>query len=160
MSDVQELWDMLEDFHVCMATTRDGDVLRSRPMAPVIDPAEGVIRFLSASSAPKVAEINAEHDINLSFADEDDMSFVSVSGRATVSRDRALIRELWSPYADAWFEGDAETADVVVLTVRPEEAQYWDGSSSKIARIWEIAKAKLTGSRPDMGDSAKINLSR
>jgi general stress protein 26 len=160
MNDVHELWDMLEDFHVCMATTRDGDVLRSRPMAPAIDPAEGVIRFLSAAQAPKVDEISAGHDINLSFADVDDMNFVSVSGRATISRDRALIRELWNPYADAWFEGDAETADVVVLTVRPTEAQYWDGNSSRVARMWEIAKAKMTGSKPDMGDSGKVDLSR
>lgn len=160
MSEERELWDMLEDFHVCMATTRDGDVLRSRPMAPAIDPAEEVIRFLSAAHSPKVGEINAEHDINLSFADPDSMSFVSVSGRATISRDRATIRELWNPYADAWFEGDAETADVVVLTVRPTEAQYWDGDSSKIARMWEIAKAKMTGARPDMGDNAKLDLGR
>lgn len=160
MSDEQELWDMLEDFHVCMATTRDGDVLRSRPMAPAVDAAEGVIRFLSGAHAPKVGEVNAEHDINLSFADADSMNFISISGRATVSRDREIIRELWNPYADAWFEGDAETADVVVLTVRPTEAQYWDGNSSKIARMWEIAKAKMTGNRPDMGDNAKVNLTR
>lgn len=160
MSDEKELWDMLDDFHVCMATTRDNDVLRSRPMAPVVDAEEGVIRFLSAAHSPKIGEIDAEHDINLSFADADSMTFVSISGHAAISRDRATIRELWSPYADAWFEGDAETADVVVLTVRPTEAQYWDGNSSKVARILEIAKAKMTGSRPDMGDNAKLNLGR
>lgn len=160
MSDQQELWDMLEDFHVCMATTRDGEVLRSRPMAPVIDADKGLIRFLSAGHAPKVSEINAEHDINLSFADADSMNFVSVSGRATISRDRAAIRELWNPFAAAWFEGDAETADVVVLAVQPTEAEYWDGKSSKVARLWQIAKANMTGSRPDMGDNAKVDLTR
>ena len=47
-----------------------------------------------------------------------------------------------------------------MVTVRPDQGQYWNGTSSKIAQIWEIAKAKATGSKPDMGDNAKVTIGR
>lgn len=160
MTTEHEFWDLIEEFDVCMVTTLHGQDLHSRPMAPYVVREDNVIRFLSGGSAPKVAEIKDDADVNLAFSNPDDMTFASLSGRATISRDRGLIRELWNSYADAWFEGDAETADVVVVTVRPTHGQYWDGTGSKAGRAWELAKAKLTGSKPDMGENAKVDLGR
>jgi general stress protein 26 len=157
-NDQQQLWDMIKDFHVCMATTHDGATLRSRPMAPRVDKEEGVIRFLTKADSAKVGEVNADHDINLAFSAPKDMDFVSVSGTATISTDRRLIKELWNSYADAWFDGGPESADVAVVTVRPSQAELWDGESSKLKTLWEIAKAKATDRKPDLGENKKVLL--
>ncbi|MBI1181141.1 MAG: pyridoxamine oxidase [Alphaproteobacteria bacterium] len=158
MSDQQQLWDMLDDFHVCMATTHDGGTLRSRPMVPRIDRDAGVIRFLTEGGAHKVREVEADHDINLAFAEPRKMEFVSLSGTANISHDRAQVKALWNAYADAWFDGGPEDADVAVVTVRPTQAELWNGESNKIRTIWEIAKATSGSGHPDLGENRKVKL--
>ena len=119
MTARSDVWKLLNKFSTCMVTTHDGKKLHSRPMAPHFEEKEERIRFLTEAGSPKTSEIANDHAVNLAFADEKSMTFVSLSGRATVSHDRALIRELWNAYADSWFEGDADTANVAVITVRP-----------------------------------------
>jgi general stress protein 26 len=158
MSDAKQLWNMLDDFSVCMATTHDDGVLRSRPMMPKIDREAGVIHFLTEADAHKVSEVQKDHDINLAFSEPKNMEFVSVSGKANVSHDRTLVKELWNRYADAWFEGGPEKADVAVVTVKPSQAELWDGESSTIKTVWEVAKATAGNRQPDLGENRKLNL--
>lgn len=159
MSTENDFWDLIDDFEVCMVTTESNGKLHSRPMAPYVVREDNVIRFLTEGSAQKVGEILQDHEVNLAFADPGSMNYASVAGRADISRDRELIREMWNSYADMWFEGGPDNADVAVVTVRPTEAQFWNGAGGRIAQAWEMAKAKLTGSKPDMGETAKVNLS-
>ncbi|MCV0397963.1 MAG: pyridoxamine 5'-phosphate oxidase family protein [Rhizobiaceae bacterium] len=158
MSDRSDFWKKINKFRTCMVTSEDGDKLHSRPMAPHIDEDAGKIRFLTEAGSPKTREIREDHDVNLAFADEGSMLFISVAGRASISKDRAVIKELWNSYADAWFDGDAETANVEVITVVPEEAQFWDRSGSTLVQLYELAKSKLTDSKPNMGDNRKLAL--
>ncbi len=46
----RDLWELVRSIPVCMLTTRDGDMLRSRPMATVID--EDKQEFLFLRLAP------------------------------------------------------------------------------------------------------------
>ena len=156
MKDKQEFWKMLSSFKVAMLTTHDGEDIRSRPMAPHFDEEQHVVRFLSNADAPKTGEIAQEHRINLTFANESTNDFATLSGVATQSQDRAEIKELWNAYADAWFDGDAETADVVVITFRPSEGQYWDATGSSILHAFEIVRTKVTGGTPNVGDHGKV----
>jgi general stress protein 26 len=157
MKDKQEFWKMLTSFKVVMVTTRDGEEIRSRPMAPHFDEDGHVVRFLSDRQSGKTQEINEEHHINLTFANESTNDFASLSGVATQSQDRAMIKELWNAYADAWFEGDAETADVVVITFHPSEGQYWDSTGSSVLHAFEIVRTKITGGTPNVGEHGTIN---
>lgn len=158
MKDRSEIWTMMKDFRTCMVTTWNGEAMHSRPMAPHFYEEEGMIRFLSDPKSAKTDEIEQEHHINLTFANEGSNTFISLSATATQSRDRAMIKELWNAFAGAWFKGDAETADVVVITARPTEVSYWDGTSSSIVVGFELLKSKVTGKRPDLGDFGKTNL--
>jgi general stress protein 26 len=157
MSDQQRFWDVLEDFHFCMATTHDGQTLRSRPMSPRVDPDEGVIRFLSEASSAKTEQIEANHDINLAFIAPKEKNFISVSGTASISRDRALIRELWNSAADAWFPGGPDSAEVVAITVSPSLAEWWDGESSKLKSMWEMSRARREDRKPDLTEHRKVS---
>lgn len=156
MADQKQLWDLLDDFVFCMATTHDGDTMRSRPLTPRVDQEAGVIRFLVESATPLTDQIAHDQDINLGFVAPKDRNFVSVSGTAAISQDRALIGELWNKAADAWFVGGPERANVVVVTVTPSHAELWDGESSDIRMMWEMAKARHKDRKPDVTDHRKI----
>lgn len=159
--DMQALWDVLSEFTFAMMVTHDeidgARLMRGRPMASYLDPQAGLIRFMSERTDDKVDEVHAEHDVCLTFAQPDQNRFASVSGRATMTSDRALIKRLWGPAAETWFAGDAETADVVVIEVTPVEAEYWRKDETVFTRAFQFAKGYLSDERPDIGENRKID---
>jgi len=139
------LWDIVEDVTFCMFVTRDGECLRSRPMTLKSDAVSGEFQFLAARTSETAEEIRRNPSVNLAFAEPKERDYVSVSGQATVGQDRALIAELWSPYAQKFFGGSPDSADVVVIHVVPERAEYWDGETQAAKGVWKVLKG--AGSR-------------
>ncbi|SFS11210.1 pyridoxamine 5'-phosphate oxidase family protein [Yoonia litorea] len=155
--DKQHFWDIIAKIGVCMVTTKDGDVIRSRPMAPYIDTEARTIQFMTDSDSAKVFELDADEDIALSFADTGKMLFASVSGYGEVSRDQALIAELWGPYAEVFFGNDPEKADVAIVKVTPVQAEFWDNQKGYISLALEMGRAYFSEGGPNLGDNAKLS---
>ncbi|MCW5714781.1 MAG: pyridoxamine 5'-phosphate oxidase family protein [Bauldia sp.] len=44
-----------------------------------------------------------------------------------MANDRAKIKELWTPFARAWWES-ADDPDIRVLTVTPSKSEIWEGA--------------------------------
>jgi hypothetical protein len=49
---------------------------------------------------------------------------------------------------------------VVLVRVVPHSAEYWDSNDSKMVRLFQMAKAAVTGTTPDVdpGDHGTIHL--
>jgi general stress protein 26 len=152
----ETLWTLVEDVTFCMFVTWDGQQLRSRPMTLKSDEAAGEFQFLSAPDSSTIEAIRKNPLVNLAFAEPEDQDYVSVSGYATVSHDRALIAALWSPYATRYFGGDPGSANVAAIRVVPHEAEYWDGESHKAKAAWNLLKARMGDGKPPMAEHAKV----
>jgi general stress protein 26 len=94
--DRAKVWAMMEKLGICMLSTRDGEEIRARPMAahPVED--EDAVYFLTDAESHKDTEIAQNPHVGMAFADPAGHTYLSVTGRAVVSNDRAKIRELFS----------------------------------------------------------------
>ena len=149
-------WDMMEKIGFCMLSTRTGDDIRSRPMAAHVEPMENAVYFLTDVESHKDDEILRWPNVNLAFAESKGQKYVSVTGEATVSNDRERIRELWSTPAKAWWASANDPA-IRVLKVTPKYAEYWDSPMTVVSYVKMFAAA-VSGSRPDMGDNAKVTL--
>ena len=79
------------------------------------------------------------------------------AGTASVSHDPAKARELWSPFAKAYFQCEAEDPKVGVMRVEAESAEYWDSPGKAIA-LFGVLKALTVGGEPIDGDNAKLDL--
>ncbi|MFD1332314.1 pyridoxamine 5'-phosphate oxidase family protein [Methylopila musalis] len=156
--DAARVWDLVDDIGVCMLTSKDGDALRARPMHAMPDRDEGAIAFFTDARAHKDDEIAAEPSVCLAFAKPNSNAYVSLSGEATVSSDRAEIERHWSEMAKTWFPDGPSDPNLRLLTVRPQSAEYWDGKSNPVVVAFEIAKARYNHERPDLGDNAKVSL--
>lgn len=153
------LGKMIKGIRIAMMTTATEDgTLRSRPMATQQTDFDGQLWFFTDSDSGKVFEINHENHVNISYADPGDNRYVSVSGRASVSRDREKIKELWSPIHKAWFPDGPDDPKLTLLKVEVEQAEYWDGPSSTMVQLIGFAKAALTGHRYIPGDHGKFDL--
>jgi general stress protein 26 len=141
---------------IAMLVTSDGGRLHARPMAAYLERDENAIYFLTDAGRPKDAEIADHPQVNLSFAEPGSQKYVSVSGTAAVSNDRAKISELFSTPAKAWWNS-AEDPQIRVLKVSPDDAEFWDAPGSVISTV-KLAAAAVTGRRPNMGDNRKVAL--
>ncbi len=149
-------WELMKKIGFCMLSAREGQEIRARPMAAHIERDEHAIYFLTDARNHKDDEIRAEPNVALAFADAGDQKYVAVTGRAAVSNDRAKIKELWSTPAKAWWDSE-DDPNIRVLKVAPKDAQYWDSPGTVVSYVKMIAAA-VSGSRPDMGDNAKVDL--
>ena len=154
------LHELIDAINFAMLTTvTPGGVLRSRPMATQqFDAKTGSIWFLTSSDSPKVDEIADEQQVGLSYAEPSNQRYVSVSGRARVIRDKAKAAELWTPAAKIWFPDGVDDPRLVLLCIEVEAAEYWDSPSSKMVKLFGLAKLAVTGTPPDnLGENVKVD---
>jgi general stress protein 26 len=155
---IGKLKGLLEGIDFCMLTTIDGGQLRSRPMSTQQMDENGDLWFFTSDKTHKVEEIERDSRVNAAYAKPDDNVYVSVSGRASVVKDRQKIEELWNPILKAWFPEGLEDPTLCLLKVSVEEAEYWDSPNSTLVQIAGFVKALVTGQQIDGGENKKLNL--
>ena len=154
----KDLWSLVREIPYCMLTTRDGDLLRSRPMATAADENRQEFLFLTRASSHKADEIGRRTQVNLSFADPEKDLFISVSGEGRLGQDQAIAHELWNRYAEAYFPEGPDGPDVAILHVIPRQAEYWIGGRPQQVEEAELQSAIATHSMPDLGVNEKVQL--
>lgn len=158
---LKKLGELIKDIKYAMLTTALPDgTLRSRPMATQDESFDGTLWFFTGIDSGKVDEVRADQHVNVSYADPANNRWVSVSGNATVVRDRGTIKEKWSTPVKAWFPDGPDDPNVALLRVAVKEAEYWDTPSSKMVQVVGFVKAMVTGKPYEPGENEKINLDR
>ena len=159
-SDVQKLGRIIRNVQIAMLTTAmpDGS-LRSRPMQTQKAAFDGrELWFFTDLDSAKVEEVAAEHHVNVAYADPDKQRYASVSGMATLVRDRAKAKELWSTPMKAWFPRGVDDPNLALLRVRVQYAEYWEAPPSKVVQAVGFVKAVTTGTRYEAGENKKLSL--
>ena len=152
--NVDRAWELMKKITFAMLVTRDGDKLRARPMSAYLERENNAIYFLTDARRHKDDEIAKNPGINLSFADAGSQKYVSLTGTAAVSNDRAKIKELFSTEAKAWWDS-ADDPNIRVLKVTPDDAEFWDSPGTVISYV-KMAAAAVSGTRPEIGDNRKV----
>jgi general stress protein 26 len=124
--------------------------LLSQPMTRIDTDDAGGIWFYTSTLTTLWECIGHRPEVNLGFADQEHSLYVSVSGTAERVVDRNLIRAKWNTFVQAWFPAGPEDEHAVLLRVDPHSAEYWDSNDSKMVRMFAMAKAAITGDKPDM----------
>ena len=153
---VDRVWALIDKINIAMVVTHDGhgDELRSRPMAASPLREENVIYFLTDAGSGKVAEVKENTNVCLAFADTKAQNFVSVTGQAELSNDRALIKKFWTA-ADKIFWKDENDPSIRLLRVQPEKAEYWEGAGAMVTMV-KMLVATVTSAKPQLGVNAKV----
>jgi general stress protein 26 len=158
--DITHLKEMIEDIKIGMLTTRDVDgTLRSRPLQTVGVDDDATLWFFTSQTSPKVDEAeDTAGQVNVSYANPANQDYVSVSGRASLVRDREKMRELYTKWVEVFFPQGLDDPDLALLRVDVEKAEYWDAPGSSVGRLYGLAKGLMTGDTDALGDNRKVNL--
>lgn len=148
----------IKDVKFGMFTTVDANrALSSRPLTQQqVDP-NGQMWFFTSDESAFTRELLGNPQVNVSFADVGDSLYVSVSGSATLLKDRAKAEELWNPLVKAWFPEGLDDPHLSLIKVDIQSAEYWDSDASKMRQFFEMAKAAITGEpAKDLGEHVKL----
>lgn len=160
----EKFYAAIESIDPAMMTTRRADGhLRSRAMANQKRAAGADLWFVCKDHSAKLTDLTNDPHVNLSYYRDGNREWVSVSGIATISRDRAKIRELYQPDWKMWFddEGDARhgTPDdprMVLIGVTVHAAEFLEVNKSKPVLLFELVKGWVTGTEPELGEMHAI----
>ena len=158
--ELADLYKMIDELDTAMLTTRrrDGHMV-SRAMANQKHAPGADLWFVTMEGAAKLNDLANDPHVNLAYYKDRTREWVSVAGLATVSRDRALIHQLYAPDWKIWFaeEGDARhgTPDdprMVLIGVDVHSAVYLEVNKPQPLVLYEIAKGWVTGTEPELGE--------
>ncbi len=161
---IDELYDLIEGIEIAMLTTRRADGrLVSRPMATQERQPGADLWFVTDIHAHKVDELEQDPNVNVAYYRDRTREWVSVSGTARVSQDRAKIRELYRPDWRMWFgkiddvqDGGPDDPRLALLLVTADSVHYMKKEKSAPAVLFEMAKGMVTGERPDIGEVREV----
>lgn len=161
--NVKKLRELIEDVRIAMLVTLDDEgQIRGRPMATQQTEFDGDLWFFTQADAPKVDEAQAYQQVNVSYAAPDKNRFVSVSGKATLSRDKDKMEELWNPFYKAWFPDGLDDPQLALLKVEVEEAEYWEapaGAGGMVMTVIGFVQTLVTGEEAEVGENEKLHFS-
>ncbi len=133
-----------QPFHVIPMSTKEVDEI-------------GNIWFLSNANSSHNQNLLKDSRIHLIYSDKSKFEFLSVYGKAIISKDRGKIRDLYGSGDDAWFDG-VDDPNITALEILPDEVYYWDTKNGKLISLLKMAGGAITGNEPDLGEEGKLKI--
>lgn len=159
-----ELYELIDGIEIAMLTTRrpDGSLV-TRPMDTQQQEDDADLWFVTSIETHKIDEIESDPNVSLGYYDDGTKEWVSVSGTATISQDRAKIHELYKPDWKAWFEdqggdrnGGPDDPRLALIYVDAQTVHYLKAKHNRVVTLFEIAKGMATGNTPDLGREEQL----
>ena len=165
MSELERFYSLVEDIGVAMMTTRRPDGhLESRAMAAQRQVAGADLWFVAADGTSKLRDLEFDPHVNLAYYKDRTREWISVSGLATLTRDRDKIRELYADDWKMWFADDGDprhgTPDdprLVLIGVEIQAASFLELGKPQPVVLFELVKGFLTDETPDLGEVVRIH---
>lgn len=160
------LFELIDELSLGMLTSRGDDGrLVSRAMATLPADGDADLTFVTSIETHKFDEIARDPQVNVAYVDPRSRQWVSISGEATVVRDRARIRRLYKPDWRAWFgdeggerDGGPDDPRIVLIDVRAVEAAWCRVEDSRPVTMAKVLAAMVTGRRPDVGAMRRVSI--
>jgi general stress protein 26 len=131
-----------------------------RPMSVQDVDDDGTLWFLSAADSHKNLEVATEPAVDLYFQGSSHSDFLHVRGRATVSRDKAKIKELWEPIHKTWFTEGVDDPRITVIRVTPLDGYYWDTKRGMAVAGVKMLIGAVTGKTLDDSIEGRLTIRR
>ncbi|MCJ1244890.1 BLI-3 blue-light-inducible Bli-3 protein [Trapelia coarctata] len=164
---IEDLVTFMDKCKFAMMTTRieSSGLLVSRCMALAAKESGGVdLLFHTNTESGKTDDLKSDPDINIAFLNSSG-EWASVSGKATISTDRSLIHQHYSPALKAWMgdlgdgkhDGGPDDPRIGIISVKAVTATYAITNQSFVGRGLEIAKGTVTGEAPKVNNLRELS---
>jgi general stress protein 26 len=155
---LDDLYNLIDGVETAMVTTRRADgQLVSRPMQTQRRTAGTDLWFMTNMEGEKFEELAHDPHVNVSYFRERTGEWVSVSGRAILSRDRDLIDALYRPEWKNWLldtpgdakrDGGPHDPRIALILVEADSVVYSKNNRSMPLALFQAVKGMVTSEPP------------
>lgn len=154
----EKLKDLVDDIKVAMMVTGlEKKPINAIPMRTKKIDDKGNIWFISADSSEHNKNLKINEQVHLLYSKPDANEFLTVYGQAEITKDKSILKDLYSATTDNWFDG-VDDPNLTAIKIKPEEAYYWDSKTNKYVTLMKMGLGALTGNNQDVGEKGKLNL--
>ncbi|MDT0645473.1 pyridoxamine 5'-phosphate oxidase family protein [Zunongwangia sp. F260] len=154
----EKLIDLVEDIKTgFLATGLTKKPVSAIPMSTKKVDDEGNLWFLSSMNSDHNTDIAQDADVQMLYANNSDMEFISIFGKASIVTDKEILEDFYSKVDDAWFSG-SDDPSLSAIKIVPQEAYYWDSKQNKYITLFKMGLAALGGDQQDIGEKGKLNI--
>lgn len=135
--------------------------LSVRPMGLQGDAATfgGTLWFFADDRSPKMNEIATDPATAVLMQNDEQNAYLHLSGRATIVKDRAKMREIFTPLVKIWFPEGLDDPHLTLIRFDAEGGSYWDSPGGVLRLLGAFTKAMVTGVPGKGGNTGTLNLS-
>ena len=142
----KKIKELAEKADVCLFTTALSELpLTTRPMSTRAVDEEGNIWFFSREGSHKNNEIEKDNRVQLFYSHLSGSEFLTIFGKAVISKDPAKAKELWSAIAKTWFDEGYDDPELTLIKVVPSDGHYWDTRDGKIISLFKMVAGAIVG---------------
>jgi general stress protein 26 len=165
LDDLYKLIDGIET--AMLVTRRDDGSLVSRAMQTQRRTTGTDLWFMTNIESEKFEELAKDPHVNHSFYKDRTREWVSVSGRAILSRDRDLIDSLYKPDWKAWLgdtgdgkrDGGPHDPRIGLILVEADSVVYSKSDRPAPIVLFQVVKSMITGTPPKVADLRELSRS-
>ncbi|HWU15651.1 MAG TPA: pyridoxamine 5'-phosphate oxidase family protein [Caulobacter sp.] len=129
-----------------------------QPMTLFAEPESGQVWFFTRQDTDLARRASGEAEAMLIVQSRDQAFQACLGGVLSTARDTARIDKYWNPVVAAWFPEGKDDPALTLLRLDARDAELWISKGGPVRFAWEVAKANLTDSPPDLGDKAHVKL--
>ena len=162
---LDDLYRLIDGIETAMVTTRRADGhLVSRAMQTQRRTTSADLWFMTNAESEKFEEIAKDPHVNASYYRDRTREWVSVSGRAILSKDRDLIDSLYKPDWKIWLgdtgdgkrDGGPHDPRIALILVEAESVTYSKKDRPTPVVLFNLVKSYVTGQPPKVADVREL----
>jgi general stress protein 26 len=153
----ERLWKALKTHHTGMLGVVGGAPHHFQPMTVFVEEDTHGLWFFTRDDTDLVGQVEEGKAM---FVVQGDHFHACVGGHLVAVRgDKARTDKFWNPIVAAWYPEGKDDPHLILLRFDAEDAEVWLSQAGPVRFAVEIAKANLSGTIPDVGQKASLNLS-
>jgi len=155
----KEFWDSLKTSNTGMLGL-DQPGYHSQPMTAFREEETGTIWFFTRDDTDlaRDAAVGSGQGAMFTYQSKDQKVFACIHGDLSLDHDRQRIDRYWNPVLSAWYPDGKDDPHLTMLRFQADDGRVWVSDKGVLGFAFEITKANLTKTPPDVGDVADIDL--
>jgi general stress protein 26 len=127
-----------------------------QPMTAFAEPEAGALWFFTRDSTDLAKAVGDGAQAMFIVQAKDQDLQACLGGALSLDHDRARIDKYWGPMVAAWFPEGKDDPRLTLIRMDLSDAAVWLTEGGLIKMAFEIAKANITKTEPDLGDHATV----
>jgi len=154
----KEFWKHLKSSNTGMLGL-DKPGYHSQPMTAYREEETGTIWFFTLDTTDLARDVATGGQKGMfTYGSKDQEVWACFHGSLSISRNQDVIDKHWNPIVAAWYPEGKDDPHLTLIKFDGDDGRVWVSKKGAVGFFFEVAKANLTKTQPDVGGVADVKL--